>query len=231
MGQIFGPGAVPDLDGRAHPVRRRPRGSDWVGAPPGGLDPALRPQGPAQPRQFASGPSHGGLAGIGAGARRRRSGGDYGWRRRRRSGGQMSGGNFWGDRLNRGVRLGWNRGRQTGDGRFRRWGLGYPGRRGSGFGPPGIHGARKASPGMPRPGSFWPQRPQHLRLPARAGGPRPGGRDGNRGAPGCCGPRRFLPGSRSRVWRKQVSGPLGNDPPGNKRSIDYWLKRHGGRAG
>ena len=45
--------------------------------------------------------------------------------------------------MSRGVRLGWNRGRQTGDGRFRRWGLGYPGRRGSGFGPPGIHGARR----------------------------------------------------------------------------------------
>ena len=97
MGQIRGPGAVPDLNGR---VRQ-------FGGDQGGLTGVRRRLGD-WPRRCG----RKGLLGTGSllPGLRPRAGVHRAWRRGRRFGGQLSYGLFRGDRLSRGAIPGWNRG-------------------------------------------------------------------------------------------------------------------------
>ena len=102
MGQILGPVAVPDLNGRVHPFSDSQRGRL------GGWSRRL-----SRHNLLGSGSLLGLLLGPGVDRDRCRG---------RRFYGHRFGSIFRGDRLNRGVNLGWNSGRQMGNGRFRRWG-------------------------------------------------------------------------------------------------------------
>ena len=168
------------------------------------------------------------LAGGGAGLERQPAAGPpaEAWPRAglasaRRFCGQRSGGLFRGDRLSQGVNLGWNRGRQTGDGGFWRWGLGGPGHGRRGCGPPGIHGAVRASREPPGPGSPCRQRPRRPSVSCqsrRASSWRPRRQYRSprllRAAP--------ILGITGQGLAKAGLSLLPDGPPGNKRNINYW---------